>query len=436
MLGIGILSILGVIQLFTAFVSAHMIMNTPQGFPGIIDEVNPLDPPQFQFPCQAGPDGNYSYSTPTIATVGDTILVNFTGSAVHGGGTCQFSIAKYPPPADPKKWKVIHTILGGCPATAPLNLASIGEDAEQRLDGPHCSGTGGEYLNCVKSYNIPIPDGMPNGEFVLSWTWLNHLGNREIYQSCAPISIMGGDQSLNLSDLPSIFFANYYPSSVNCSTEEGVLLLPEDSYNASLSELSPYLPDAPQASAIGNCSSVYGVPTAVSIPSNYISLVEVSATGGLSAMTSSYVSIGSVSVLLISSSMSTSSTVNTSLQTTKVTTFTSFSTVVVQSTTYVSMNTSIPTIASKPASKTSSPYPGFIGAPGAMQGPSNVTVNGSGVFNNGTIRCNDVPDGTILCIGSIHFGICNFGFAVAMKLAAGTTCSNGTITKRSPKAFE
>lgn len=153
--------------------SAHMIMNTPAGFPGIIDQVNPLNPPQFQFPCQAGPNGNYNYTTATTATAGSSIFVNFTGSAVHGGGICQYSVATYPPPADPKEWKVIYTIIG-CPASAPLNLASIGEDAEGRADGPHCADTGTDYLNCVKSYDIPIPN-LKNGEYIFSWTWLNRL---------------------------------------------------------------------------------------------------------------------------------------------------------------------------------------------------------------------------------------------------------------------
>ncbi|KAF2867898.1 hypothetical protein BDV95DRAFT_501619 [Massariosphaeria phaeospora] len=39
-------------------------------------------------------------------------------------------------------------------------------------------------------------------------------------------------------------------------------------------------------------------------------------------------------------------------------------------------------------------------------------------------------EGAIICIGSNQFGICANGVAVPQALAAGTTCSNGNITKR------
>lgn len=210
--------------------------------------------------------------------------------------------------------------------------------------------------------------------------------------------------------------------------------MPEGNYNVSLSEWSPYLPDTPLASVIGSCSSVYGVPKPVS-RSSYISLEEVSATGILSAMTSSYVSVGTASTLPALSSVFTSLTTDSPLHATGVTTLTSFSTTTVQLTTYVSVTTSSSTVVTASSSHTiSKPYPGFVGAPGALLGVSNSTANGSTIFSNCKIPCNDVPDGAVLCMNSTHFGICNFGFAVPLVLAAGTICSNGTITRRSLRA--
>lgn len=243
--------------------------------------------------------------------------------------------------------------------------------------------------------------------------------------------MQGSNNSLDISSLPSIFFANYYPSTPDCSTAEGVLLLPQNNYNASLSEWSPYLPDEPQASAIGNCSSYYGTPTTVFVPSNYISLSEASATGSLASMTSSWVSAGTAPASAAGNLSVTAGTPSVS--------YSSTSTVTLQSTVYAtgtppssgSAPTSVPSSAS---SQGASPTSVFSSA--SVQGSAppaaatNATPSGIAPPANCTVPCNGQPDGTVLCVGATQFGICNFGCAVAQMLAAGTTCSNGAITKR------
>lgn len=66
-----------------------------------------------------------------------------------------------------------------------------------------------------------IPDDIPAGKYILSWTWINRIGNREFYMNCAPVTLTGtgGDKS-NLDKLPEIFVTNS-PSSNTCQTPEG-----------------------------------------------------------------------------------------------------------------------------------------------------------------------------------------------------------------------
>lgn len=72
-------------------------------------QVKPLDA-SLTFPCQGQTE---HVEKRTTLTAGTTQTVKFWISAVHGGGSCQFSVTyDYPPPADPAKWKTIYTIIG------------------------------------------------------------------------------------------------------------------------------------------------------------------------------------------------------------------------------------------------------------------------------------------------------------------------------------
>ena len=67
---------------------------------------------------------------------------SLSGSATHGGGSCQFSLSY----DGGSTWAVIHSIIGGC----PLNSA----------------------------YTFSVPNNIPSGNALFAWTWFNKVGNR------------------------------------------------------------------------------------------------------------------------------------------------------------------------------------------------------------------------------------------------------------------
>lgn len=107
-----------------------------------------------------------------------------SGSAVHGGGSCQASISE----DNGASFKVIKSYIGNCPTT------------------------GGNF-----TFNVPKET--KTGRVLFAWTWVNKIGNREMYMNCAAITINGG--GAGLSGLPEIFKANIGAQSPGCITEEG-----------------------------------------------------------------------------------------------------------------------------------------------------------------------------------------------------------------------
>jgi hypothetical protein len=89
-------------------------------------------------------------------------------------------------------WKVIHSHMGGC-------------------------------MSDSENLQVTIPSNAQNGEALFSWSWFNLLGNREMYQNCAVVTITGGGSGLTG---PAPFVAN---AGVNdCKTIEGVnVVFPE-----------------------------------------------------------------------------------------------------------------------------------------------------------------------------------------------------------------
>ncbi|KAK3060332.1 hypothetical protein LTS18_008784, partial [Coniosporium uncinatum] len=240
--------------------SAHVVMNTPIPY-GLntvpLLQVNPLDGETYRFPCQYGSDASaYPKAEATTAlTAGSTTLLNFTGTAVHAGGSCQLSVTyDWPPPADKSKWKVIHSIIGGCPATAVGNLvdAAANTDEHGRFYPPkYCDGATG--TECLKQYDIPVPKQLKNGKATLAWTWLNKLGNREFYMNCAPVTISGGSEDdIFTNGLPDMFVANI-PG--ECTTGEGVPEFPDPGESVEISQAEG---DAVSKGALGACNTGSG----------------------------------------------------------------------------------------------------------------------------------------------------------------------------------
>ena len=228
----------------SASAAAHMVMNQPVPLNPSTISTSPLNGEDSFFPCQGGEAGSYDGDTNTFQAGGQQTL-GFTGSAVHGGGSCQISLTyENPPPADKSKWKVIHTIMGGCPSNAAGNLVTSGSDANGRPDGAEC--TPGESGECKNVFEFPVPADLPNGQVFVAWTWFNKIGNREMYMNCAAAEITGGsDDTSFLDSLPEMFVANI-PG--ECTTNEGVLEIPNPGESVERHEDSN--PDS-----IGTCGS-------------------------------------------------------------------------------------------------------------------------------------------------------------------------------------
>ncbi|KAK3378248.1 hypothetical protein B0H63DRAFT_242058 [Podospora didyma] len=183
--------------------SAHIKMNTPKPFSSPQVSSSPIDRSGSNFPCQSA-DGVYSSAgVSNVMPLGSKQPLLFTGSAVHGGGSCQVSITYDTAPTKNSVWKVIHSIEGGCPAkNTPGNLPDNAEGATPF------------------EYSFPIPSDIPTGNATIAWTWLNRIGNREFYMNCAPVTLTGtsGDQK-NFEGLPNMVVANI-PSISSCNTDK------------------------------------------------------------------------------------------------------------------------------------------------------------------------------------------------------------------------
>lgn len=188
--------------------TSHMVMKTPKPFSATkyAYDNGPLKDDGSDYPCKFpyNPEGANNEMP-----LGSTQQLSFTGSAVHGGGSCQISLAYDPAPSANTTFKVIHSIMGGCPA----------RNANGNSGGPDV-------------YNFKIPENLPSGNAVLAWTWFNKVGNREMYMDCAPVKITSGSYKRDIDGgkppatnaasgfdaLPDMMVANI---GNGCSTTEG-----------------------------------------------------------------------------------------------------------------------------------------------------------------------------------------------------------------------
>lgn len=144
--------VLSAAALIVSSAQAHITMQSPLPYNELFDTA-PLNPSGSDFPCKKG-DTGYSAKSVANATVGQPIQVSFKGSADHNGGSCQFVLSKdgFSSLAPTSKFKVIYSVMGGCPGI---------------------SGT-------ENTYSVPIPSEIPSGSYTMGWTWFNKIGNREV----------------------------------------------------------------------------------------------------------------------------------------------------------------------------------------------------------------------------------------------------------------
>ncbi|KAF2858594.1 lytic polysaccharide monooxygenase [Piedraia hortae CBS 480.64] len=193
----------------------HIGVATPKIIPGSggINGLNPLDASGSDFPC-------HGIALPTTGglpmAAGSSQLLSFNlgggaRTAVHGGGSCQISITYETDPAkqkDPKNWFVIYSVEGGCPSNSHLNLDGVYNGPQGTYTGAlSCSDPRSNGVDCVNDFNFTIPHGVKSGHAIMSWTWFNTVGNREMYQNCINAELTGGDGS-EMDKFPTMFVGN------------------------------------------------------------------------------------------------------------------------------------------------------------------------------------------------------------------------------------
>ncbi|RMZ80277.1 hypothetical protein DV738_g2847, partial [Chaetothyriales sp. CBS 135597] len=190
---------------------AHMVMKSPVPYSPQPNN-SPLAADGSDFPCKQGSDPQYIVETENMITIGEPQTLSFTGSAVHGGGSCQVSLTSDRQPTKDSKWMVIKSIEGGCPSNVTGNL-------DANPDG-----------NGAAVFEYTVPEGIEPGQYTIAWSWVNKVGNREFYMNCGPATISAAKKkryapaSASLvrrqTSFPDLFVANIAGVS-DCTTPEG-----------------------------------------------------------------------------------------------------------------------------------------------------------------------------------------------------------------------
>lgn len=365
-------STLAMVGAFTASaVEAHMIMARPKPF-GNPDNSN-LAADGSNYPCKlTGPAGQLDF-TQNQFKVGENQTLAFSGSAVHGGGSCQLSVTLDKAPSKTSKFKVIHSIEGKCPG----------------VDGP-------------AEFSFPIPSELPNGEAVFAWTWIPRLsGQKEFYMNCAAFTLSGGsDDTKGFDSLPDMAVTNIKPF---CGTPEGnVYSYPNPGKSVERNdEGRKFVP------VCQNEGSSAGTPASGSQPESGAGASPAAPDNG-QPKPSADQPVSKPGVFAPGASSQLDPVTST-----------------IQTLVTVTAPTGAPTSnvsTQAPAAPTLSAQPSATGAPSTQ--PS--SAPGSGTGEKGTCS----TDGAIVCNGETQFGICDHGKVIWQAVAPGTKCADGKIAKR------
>ncbi|KAJ9295943.1 CAZyme family AA11 [Paecilomyces variotii] len=203
---------------------------------------DPLSSSGSDYPCKGY--ANDPFQSVANYTAGSQYEMELSGSATHGGGSCQISLSY----DKGKSFKVIKSMEGGCPIP--------------------------------KKYDFKIPSDAPSGDALLAWTWFNKIGNREMYMNCAQVTIQGSSSSKRshvrdlrakklaartaFDSLPPIFLANINAEG-QCTTiadEEVNFPLPGDDVQGHVSGkgytckgTAPFLGSSSDSSSTSSSSS-------------------------------------------------------------------------------------------------------------------------------------------------------------------------------------
>ena len=390
-----------------ASASAHMILEYPVPYGKATLNSSPLA--VGDWPCKQRA-GGYEVSEMNQWNAGETKTISFIGSAVHGGGSCQFSLTTDAEPDESSQWKVIHSVVGGCPSNVTGNIEPENPDG-------HGAGT----------FPVEMPESIPDGQYTFAWTWLNKLGNREFYMNCAPIKVGTGETastesvSTALGHLPDMFVANLPDTS--CSTTEG------EDFN---------YPDAGTSVADGNSANLgaqlngAGCASMTKMGAGKGQLG--SPTGGASASAPAATQPAATSAAPAYSAAPVSSAAP-AYSAAPVASEPAYSAAPVASSSGVP-GLFAPGASSAPAATApAATKPAASAAPVASAAPiaSAAPVAPSTPASTDCTPCTN--DGAVVCIGSDSFGLCNRGCAVAQKLAAGMACTDGSIVAATKRSF-
>ncbi|KAG8428116.1 hypothetical protein J3459_006060 [Metarhizium acridum] len=122
---------------------------------------------------------------------GEEYSFKIAGQAYHSGGSCQASLSY----DNGTTYKVIKSYEGNCPLS-----------------------------NGETSYKFEVPSDARDGDCIFSWSWFNKVGNREMYQNCAVVTIKAAQgrkkrgTAVSMSQRPDMFVANV---GNGCSTTGG-----------------------------------------------------------------------------------------------------------------------------------------------------------------------------------------------------------------------
>lgn len=373
-------AVLGAIFLAMASsAQAHIVMAepVPYGQPNN----SPLSPDGSDFPCKSVPYTGKMNDWP----IGSQQTLKFSGSAVHGGGSCQIVVTTDKEPTKESKWKVIYSIEGGCP------------------------GVGGP-----SEFPFTVPKEVPNGEMTMAFTWFNKIGNREFYMNCAGIKTSGGsDDKGAFEKLPDMALANIaVGEGASCKTSESNDYTFENpgEYKTRIGS-GPFVPlcggqaanGQPGATApAGGQPAPSGAPAQT--PNNGMYTPPASEAPAPSAPVPSAPISQSPQAPIDSAPGVVTSTVRTLMTVTAT----------------VGGSPSTPAAQPSQAPMPSAPAAQPSSAPQPSQAPA-TPGGGNGQCAN---------DGEIVCNGETQFGICNQGTVVYQPVAAGTKCQNGAIAKR------
>lgn len=371
-----------------ASANAHCLITKPVPFDQASLNNSPLNNDASDFPCKFA-SGVYDATVTTMnqIKVGESNELVIEGGATHGGGSCQISVTLDKTPTKSSQWKVIKSIIGGCPNSNPGNVADVATYAGN------------------PPINYTLAEGMPNGQYTLAWSWLNKIGNREFYMNCAPIEVSGGaDDNKVYDSLPDMFVANLPRES--CATPETFNWdYPDPGQDVETLEASPLASTfsistgCAAVTALGAGSGSAGTPasaTAVASSAAGSSAATSSADAGMIGSSAAATSSNSGGVFAPGASSSAA----------------------------VTSAAAATTMATSAAAATSA-APAATSAASGSSGSSS-----SGSCTDGQVACS--TEG-FYCLSATQFAMCANGCATPMDVADGTACTAGKIDFATPQ---